>query len=109
VSKLGISAEAALSSAIRDLVRAEVADQLATSLASRASAALMSTEEAAAFARVAAGTIRRWIREGRVAEHRAGRELRVSRSDLEQLMRRGTRAPAPPNQTPEDLAARDFG
>jgi excisionase family DNA binding protein len=104
------SAEAALTAAIRDLVRAEVADQVSTALAARPIVSeLMATGEAAAFARVAAGTIRRWIREGRLVEHRAGREMRISRAELEQLLRRGTRAPKPSNQSPEDLAAQDFG
>lgn len=66
------------------------------------------TAQAASYAKVAVGTIRRWVREGRLAEHRAGSELRVSLAELEQLMQRGTRVRALDNESPEDLAARDF-
>jgi excisionase family DNA binding protein len=90
---------------------------------------LMSVAEAAAHARVHADTVRRWIREGKLAEQRAGRTVRVRRAELEQLfaappprvVRKGQRRPdgrfvegkheaAPRKQpSPEELAMRDYG
>lgn len=101
----------ALTAAIVELVRAEVDRRVSAALAERpAATAYLSTAAAAAHAEVAPGTIRRWIREGRLVEHRAGRELRVSRAELEQLLGRGIRAPGPGRElTPEQLAARRFG
>ena len=104
------SPEVALVTAIHQLVQTEVAAQVAAAMGERSAPSdLMSTDEAAEFARVVPGTIRRWVREGRLAEHRAGRELRVGRADLEQLMQRGRRTPTPPDQSPEARALRDFG
>jgi excisionase family DNA binding protein len=68
----------------------------------------LSTAKAAAHAQVAAGTIRRWIRERRLVGYRAGRQVRVRREDLDKLLRSGPSVNA--NQlTPEQLARRDFG
>lgn len=67
----------------------------------------LSTREAADTARVAPGTVRRWIREGRLTGQHAGRTIRVKRSDLEAFLRSG---PGPSNDlSPEALARRDFG
>lgn len=88
---------------IADAVRAEVAKQLA---AAREPDEYLSTAEAARLAGVAAGTVRRWIREGRLAEHRAGRVVRVRRADLEAFLRDGRRDRA---DEPEAAALRDFG
>ena len=67
----------------------------------------MSTRAAAQLAGVAQGTVRRWIREGRLTAHHAGRVLRVKRADVERLMANGTREKHEP-MSPEELAARDF-
>ncbi len=70
----------------------------------------LATNDAAALASVAEGTIRRWVREGRLPGHRAGRVLRVRASDLEALLAKGIRAKPPTaTMTPEQLARRDFG
>src|SRR5690349_21512095 len=66
------------------------------------------TRAAARFADVAPGTIRRWIRQGRLASHHAGRVVRVRRADLEMLLRAGQRSPSSTDVAPEVLAARDF-
>src|SRR4051794_28140235 len=67
----------------------------------------LSTANAAAHAQVAAGTIRRWIRERRLIGYRAGRQVRVRREDLDKLLLSGPSVNA--NQlTPEQLAQRDF-
>jgi excisionase family DNA binding protein len=68
----------------------------------------LSTADAANLAGVAMGTIRRWIREGKLPPHRAGRELRVRRPDLERLMREPRRSEPSRELTPEELAERDF-
>ena len=86
---------------ISELVRAEVARQLA---AAPAPAELLdSTAEAATYAKVAPRTIRRWIDEGRLTPLRAGRELRIRRADLDALLRSGTRR-KPSGRSAEELA-----
>lgn len=71
---------------ITDVARAEVAKALdARSKPNE----YLPTREAADFARVSTGTIRRWIREGRLEKLGAGREIRVRRDQLEQLMSGG--------------------
>ena len=71
----------------------------------------LATREAAGIAGVAVGTIRRWVREGRLPEHRAGRVVRVRRSDLEKLLRSGRRRTGDlaDGLSPEARALRDFG
>ncbi len=68
---------------------------------------MMSTVDAARFAHVAAGTIRRWIKKGDLREHRAGRVIRVSRADLKRMLRNGS--PRNNSATPEQLAKRHHG
>jgi excisionase family DNA binding protein len=92
-----------LEATIRELVRVEVRRALAD--VTRPDEYL-STRGAAAFADVAPGTIRRWIREGRLAGHRAGRVVRVKRADLERLLREGGRRDE--DLTPEALADLKF-
>ena len=66
---------------------------------------MLTTHEAADIARVAVGSVRRWVRQGRLRRHRVGRTLRVSRVELECLMR----DPEPGRElTPEEQADRDF-
>lgn len=66
----------------------------------------MKVAEAAEHARVVPATIRKWIREGKLARHSAGADPRIRRSDLERLLR----TPDKPSQlTPEQRARRDFG
>jgi len=68
---------------------------------------LLTTRAAATVAGVAQGTIRRWIREGRLVGHRAGRVVRVQRSELDRLL---NGPPSPDAElTPEQRARRDFG
>jgi excisionase family DNA binding protein len=97
-----------LTSALRETIRAIVREELALALADRAEPdELMSTANAAELAGVAEGTVRRWIREGRLPERRAGRLLRVSRSELATLLGISRRAAG--ELSPEELADRDFG
>lgn len=95
--------EAEIRELVRQIIREEVGPLLAD--AERIDE-FLSTRAAAGFADVASGTIRRWIREGRLVGQRAGRVVRVRRADLESLLREGRKAP---ELRPEQRARRDFG
>lgn len=71
-------------------------------------AELLSTAEAARYARVTPRSIRRWLDAGKLRALHAGRELRIRRGNLDELMRSGRRRSAAA-LTPEELAERDFG
>lgn len=108
-TELGAASDAmaSLASAIRQLVQTEVAAQVAAALAERpAVAELLSTAEAARYAKVSPRSIRRWLDDGRLRARRAGRKLLISRADLDALLcDRGRRDH---ELTPEQLAERDF-
>lgn len=94
---------------IADIVRTELKVQLAGNVPSPKAppSPYMTTSEAGEYARVSSATIRRWIRDGRLQAHGAGREVRVRIDDLVDALRpqghrgqpRGRREP-----TPEALA-----
>lgn len=88
---------------IRQIVREELA-AAGGALSSRGE--YMSTAEAGQLAAVSQGTIRRWIREGRLTAAGAGRELRVRRDEIEALMSTGPRGRNARGfqQSPEALA-----
>lgn len=77
---------------VRDTVREVLREELATHARRNAGAlpavddGFLSVAKAARMADVAPGTIRAWIRAGRLTEQRAGRVLRVSRRELAQFM-----------------------
>jgi excisionase family DNA binding protein len=96
--------EEGLRGLLAELVREEVRRQLVEATKPHE---YLSAQEAGKVAGVARGTIRRWIREGRLLEHRAGRGVRVRRADLERLMREGRRK-YDGNLSPEELARRNF-
>lgn len=89
---------------ITEIVREEVRRALAEAAAPEE---YLSTHAASELAGVAEGTLRRWIREGRLVGCRAGRVLRVRRRDLEKLLRDGGTRDR--ELSPEALARRDFG
>lgn len=93
----------AIEPVLRALITEIVREQLDKRLGARDD--YLSTRRAGELADVAPGTIRRWIREGRLVGHRAGRKVCVRRLELEQLLRSDRGAG---NMTPEQLAARDF-
>jgi excisionase family DNA binding protein len=67
---------------------------------------LMSVAEAAAFARVSPGTVRRWVRRGELTKHEAGARVLVKRDELESFLARGSRHV---ELSPEEQARRRFG
>jgi len=100
------SLDDALRPMIAELVRVEVARVLAKRERTDGEG-FMSTTDAAAYAGgVALGTVRRWIREGKLPAHHAGRHLRVRRADLDALLVGERRVP---ELSPEELARREFG
>jgi excisionase family DNA binding protein len=98
--------DVALRAMIIEVVRDVVKEEIGRAVAKTSSDEYLSPAEAARIASVAPGTIRRWMREGRIATHRAGRSVRVRRTDLVVFLR-AERKPAP-TMTPEQLADRDF-
>jgi excisionase family DNA binding protein len=91
--------------ALRDMIREIVRQVLTDEVDAKRPAEFLSTAEAADLARVAQGTVRRWIRERRLVGHRAGRELRVKRADLECLL---GGEESSNSLSPETMADRDF-
>lgn len=82
----------ALRVAIRQIVREEIELALAETTEP---AEWLTTREAAEFARVSQGTLRRWRREGRLRAEGAGNRLRWRRSDVEKMMRDDGKRQAP--------------
>lgn len=98
MSEFETKLRALIADVVRDEVRRAVAD------ATKADE-FLSTEAAAAVAKVAPGTIRRWVKERRLARANTGRHIRVSRNELERMLKAG-----PSNDlTPEQLARKMFG
>lgn len=91
--------------ALRAVIAQVVRDELAKSDA-KPPDEYMSTTAAAQLADVAVVTIRRWVKIGKLPEHRAGRLVRVRRADLERLLREPY---ANDSLTPEQLARRKYG
>lgn len=96
---------------LRDLIARIVREEMRTFLGQTyPTQEYLSTRDAATLAKVSQGTVRRWVREERLAPFGAGRELRVSRAQLEAMMsaprRRSSQAP---DASPEILAMRALG
>jgi excisionase family DNA binding protein len=84
-----------LEDTVRTLIREEVQRVLREELpaaiaelrpASDAGEQYLSVDKAAAIADVHPDTVRTWVKSGRLPEHRAGRELRILRSDLRRFL-----------------------
>lgn len=80
---------------LRQIVRDAVAEAMQNAISSsnlnavpirNGNEPFLSVAKAARIADVAPGTIRTWIRKGRLTAQRAGRVLRVSRSELDRFM-----------------------
>jgi excisionase family DNA binding protein len=86
--------EEAFRQSLREIVREELRAAMAEQGGGRPGDTYLSIAKAAQFADVAPGTLRRWIRTGRLSARRAGRVHRISRADLEGfLAREGRGAP----------------
>jgi excisionase family DNA binding protein len=89
---IGIDIPAELAVGIRawiaDIVRIELRSQLAGIVPPpKPPRPYMTTAEAGEYARVSSHTIRRWISDGRLQAHGAGREIRVRLDDLVEALR----------------------
>src|SRR6266850_4204148 len=77
-----------LERAFRETVRALVREELRAALAEqKPDDELLTTGQASTLAKVSVGSVRRWIRLGKLARHRIGRTLRISRAELQRLLR----------------------
>lgn len=93
---------------LREMVRAQVREEVERMLSEQAATGeYFSPMVAARRADVRPATIRRWVREGRLVAHHAGRAVRIKRADLETFLVRNRRREH--DLSPEQMAARDFG
>lgn len=94
-----------LEDVLRELVRDVVREEIRAALDERSTASqqrngprgasedgYLSLARAANVADVAPGTLRRWIRSGRLTARRAGRVYRIARRELEDFLAREGRA-----------------
>lgn len=93
---LDLALRAIVREAVREEMRAILAEQGARNVGPPGGEGqgYLSIARAAAFADVAPGTLRRWIRSGRLPVRRAGRVYRVGRADLEDFLARDGRSAA---------------
>ena len=79
---------------VREEVRSSVVEVMGRNGASApvADGGYLSIAGAAAFAAVHPGTLRRWIRTGRLPVRRAGRVYRIARAELEAFLEREGRS-----------------
>lgn len=96
-------------SALREIIRDEIRTVIRQELGRKPAAAgdYVSVSEAAQIASVQAQTIRAWVRSGKLTEYKAGRVLRVRRSELEAFLAKGV-TPDDADASPEQLADRRF-
>ena len=93
---------------LESMVRAIVRDELAKTKPANEQHEYLSVAEAAAFARVTPGTIRRWVRAGELTRHEAGARVRVRRDELEKFLACEV-VPIDSKLSPEERAHRRFG
>lgn len=95
-----------LEAALRETIRALVREELRIALADqKPDDEFLTTGQASRLAKVSVGSVRRWIRLGKLARHRVGRTLRINRAELERFLRH----PGPDRElTPEEQADLDF-
>ncbi len=107
-SAIDLSLRELLREVLREEIRAALRELLpaATAQVTTPPSAYLSTAEAADLARVRPETVRAWITAGRLRGHRAGREWRIRRDELEALMAVGVERAA--EQVDLDGRARDI-
>jgi excisionase family DNA binding protein len=89
---------------VRQVVREELRAALAEVGQRRGDDCFLSIARAAELADVHPDTVRGWVRGRQLPEHRAGRELRVKRSELERHLNRGADLNGGRPATPEEEA-----
>ncbi len=77
---------------VREEVRAALAEPRLRNCRAASEDGYLSISGAAAHAAVAPGTLRRWIRAGRLPVRRAGRVYRIARAELEDFLAREGRS-----------------
>lgn len=92
---------------LEDIVRSIVREELARR-DTEPTSAFLSVAEAAAFARVSPGTVRRWIKANELTRHSAGTRVLVDRAELEAFLRCEV-VPIDAKLGPEERARRRFG
>ncbi len=91
---------------LREMLRALIREELAKLQAPD----LLTTAEAAAFAKLTAETLREWIADGKLRAVRAGKRYRIRRADLEAALAAPRRSRlAVVDISPESAARRKFG
>ena len=88
---------------LETLLRTMIATEVEKALATHSPSEYLSIAEAADRAKVHPATIRRWVRQGRLPGHRAGRHLRIKSQDLEDALKPRF------DMGPEARALKDFG
>jgi excisionase family DNA binding protein len=88
---------------VRDVLRDELARMATNAPQPPPTETYLTVADAATIAGVSAATVRGWMHEGDLPSQRAGRFLRVKRSDLEAFMH-GGKSPAADSDDLDDLA-----
>lgn len=98
ISVLDETIRALVRDVVREEIRAALSERTTDPLRRNAASAArhedgyLSIARAAVFADVAPGTLRRWIRSGRLPVRRAGRVYRIGRAELEDFLQRQGRS-----------------
>jgi excisionase family DNA binding protein len=79
--------EQTLREIVPDLLRQVLREHYESAAIEPSDDGYLTTAEAADCARVNPATIRQWISKGHLTRHRAGRELRVSKSELRAFLK----------------------
>ena|SRR5258706_16412392 len=79
--------EQALRETVPDLLRQVLQERERMDSAEPSDDGYFTTAEAADWVRVNPATVRQWVRTGHLTRHRAGRELRVSKSELRAFLK----------------------
>jgi excisionase family DNA binding protein len=97
-------------SVLREIIRDEVRTVIRQEMGNKPAAAgdYVSVAEAAQIASVQGQTIRSWIRSGDLTGYKAGRVLRVRRTELEAFLAGGSPSSRTTELSPEQLADQRF-
>jgi len=93
---------------LEQIIREIVRDEIAAARPANDDSDYLSIREAAAFARVSTGTVRRWVRTGELTRHEAGSRVLVKRDELVAFLSCEV-VPIDSKLSPEERARRRFG